>query len=273
MIDFYVAAGAISSAITITQQGHKFNKSIDKIIRYIAKGSCRIIIFGAGGTGKTTLSHILSNTPITDFNYSETPTIEKVKINSNIIGHYLVAPGQERRVERYWPELYRKLGKDQITGIINVVSNGYHSIEIGNLSYKTTSYYEKESKSKFLEKYLTIQKEKEIDYLKKISEQIKTTKNKFWMITLVNKQDLWWDKKDSVKDYYVNGKYNNIIEDIYSSKGNSNFVHEYVSCALINNNFKIGSDFCKETVKGYDEPTKQENLNNFVKKLNSLINE
>ena len=93
------------------------------------------------------------------------------------------------------------------------------------------------------------------------------------MITLVNKQDLWWDKKEEVKDHYVNGEYNKVIEDIFSSKGKSNFVHEYVSCALVNYNFKIGKDFSKETVQGYDEPLKQSNLKNFVNILKSLMNE
>ena len=273
-MDFFITVGAISSAITIAEQGNKLKKSLNKIIHFIANGKCRIIIFGSGGTGKTTLAYVLANKEITDFQYKETINIEKVELNSNIYGHYLVAPGQERRIDRYWPELFRKIGSDKVNGIINVVSYGYHSIDIGNESYKTSTYYNNEpDEASFLTNYLKIQQEKEIKYLKKAAEHIKNTEKKIWMITLVNKQDLWWDNKEEVKDYYLNGEYNSIIEDIYKSKGEMNFVHEYVSCSLFNSNFKIGNDFAKKTIQGYDEPLKRGNYSNFLETLNSLMNE
>jgi hypothetical protein len=119
-----------------------------------------------------------------------------------------------------------------------------------------------------------IEKKKlEIDYLKKIAENIKNTNQKFWMLTLVNKQDLWWDRKVEVNDYYKTGEYNKIVEEIFKSKGTGNFVHEYISSALFNSNFTIGTDFKVETVSGYDEPLRLGNFNNFVKMLNTLIHD
>ena len=273
-MDFFITVGAISSAITIAEQGNKLKKTLNRVIHFIANGKCRIIIFGSGGIGKTTLSYVLSNKEITDFEYKETINIEKVDLNSEIFGHYLVAPGQERRIERYWPELFRKIGSNKINGIINVVSYGYHSLDIGNNSYKTSTYYNNEvDDDKFLENYLNIQQEKEIRYLKKTVEHIKSTEKKIWMITLVNKQDLWWDRKEEVQEHYINGEYNSVIEEIYKSKGEMNFVHEYVSCSLLNSNFRIGNDFGRNTIQGYDEPLKRANYGNFLNTLNSLINE
>jgi len=227
-MDFFTTIGAISSAVTIAEQKNKINKNISKILHFVKNGTCRIIVFGAGGTGKTTLSKILSNNEVSDFTYNETPNIEKVKLDSDVYGHFLVAPGQERRVERYWPELFRKLSNNKITGIINVVSSGYHSIEIGNNSYKTTTYYDKERENHFLEDYLTLKKETELEYLKKISEHIKSTEHKFWMFTLVNKQDLWWDNKEDVQSSYTNGKYNEVIESIFKAK--ALIIHKHVGC-------------------------------------------
>ena len=272
-MEFFTTLSIASSIITIAEQKSKLEKTLNKIIHYISKGKCIIIIFGAGGTGKTTLSYVLTDNKISDYLYNETANIEKVKLNSDIWGHFLVAPGQERRVERYWPELFRKLGAGKIAGIINVVSYGYHSIDIKDKSYKNTKYYIKERESFFLNDYIKLKRHDEINYLKKVAEHIKNTDNKFWMITLVNKQDLWWDEREKVESYYTEGEYDKIIQDIYSTKGTSNFVHEYISCALFNCNFKIGSDFEKQTVKGYDEPLRQSNYNNFVNLLNRLIHE
>ncbi|MGP4846892.1 EutP/PduV family microcompartment system protein, partial [Marinobacter sp. 1Y8] len=148
-MDFYTVAGGISSAITIADKKKHISSFLIKIRKYIQSGRTNIIIFGAGGTGKTTLSKILTHQDIVDHKYNETATIEKIKIAQNVFGDYLVAPGQELRVEMHWPELFRKINKGEIAGIINVVSYGYHSIEIAN-SYKSTKYFNNESEESFI---------------------------------------------------------------------------------------------------------------------------
>lgn len=270
-MDFYTTIGVVSSAITIADKKKSIDSLLKKIFKYINNGSTNIIIFGAGGTGKTTLSKTLIGETIHEHIYNETPNIEKLKISHGVFGNYLVAPGQERRVERYWPDLFRRLNKGQITGIINVVSYGYHSMDIGNNSYKSTTYFDNESEMEFINKYLDKKREDELKYLKKISEQIKNTDKKFWLITLVNKQDLWWDEKDLVEAYYTNGEYDSVIEEIFSSKGKNNFIHEYVSCSLTPCNFAFGKDLEVKTTSGYDLPLQQNNYNNFINLLYTLI--
>lgn len=271
-MDFFTTIGGVSSLITIADKKKKINSFLTKIIKYIKSGKTNIIIFGAGGTGKTTLSKTLTNQDIVDHKYNETPNVEKIKIDKDVFGNYLVAPGQQRRVERYWPELFRKLNKGEVAGIINVVSYGYHSIEIGNNSYKSTNYFNDENKREFIKKYTELKRVEEINYLKKIAEQIKNTEKKFWIITLVNKQDLWWSEKENVEDYYTNGEYNKIIQDIFQAKGQNNLVHEFISCSLTPCNFNIGKDLEVKTVSGYDVPLQQNNYGNFVNLLNTLIN-
>jgi ABC-type uncharacterized transport system YnjBCD ATPase subunit len=134
-MDFFTTVGLASSAITLAKEGKSLKSLIKKLGKFIKDGKCVVIIFGTGGTGKTTLAYILSGKDIEDFKYHETPNIEKVNLNQDIWGHYLVAPGQKRRVERYWPDLFRKLSSGKIAGVINVVSYGYHSIDLENRSY------------------------------------------------------------------------------------------------------------------------------------------
>lgn len=270
-MDFFTTVGFVSSAITIAEKGTLLKSITSKISHYLKNGNYVVLVFGSGGTGKTTLSGILTGHDITDFNYQESSNVEKVNLEGDIWGYFLVAPGQDRRVERYWPELFRKLGAGKVAGVINVVSYGYHSADIGEISYKESIYYSTKRDKQFLKDYLNTKRKHEIELLNKISEQIKNAPNKFWMITLVNKQDLWWKERKVVKNYYTNGVYNQIINQIIKSKGSSNFIHEYISASITHSNFRIGKDFQKEIAAGYDEPIRLNNFNNFVKLLNKLL--
>ncbi len=270
-MDFFTTVGFASSALSLAEQGKNIKSFLKKLGKWILDGNCNIILFGAGGTGKTTISKTLSGIQIDDFSYHETPVIEKIGLDGDVWGNYLVAPGQERRADRYWPDLFRKLGSGKAVGIINVVSFGFHSLEIGNASFKTTNYF-KGDDSDFLTDYISERKEVELRLLRKVCDHIKTTPNKVWMITLVNKQDLWWDIRDEVRDFYLKGDYQKMINEIYDSKGRSNFIHESVSAAMFSSNFNIGNDFSKNTVAGYDEPLRLKNYNNFIELLKGLIN-
>lgn len=270
-MDFYTTVGLASSAVTLADKSRDIKDSLDKIYRLLTQGKRRIAVFGAGGTGKTTLAYKLTGKAINSFTYHESPNIEKVSMKGKIIGEYSVAPGQEKRADRYWPELYQEITKGKVNGIINVVAGGFHSVGIDNMSYTQTDYYKEGSEGEFLNNFLTSQKDVEIDILRKLADEVAKAPNKIWMVTLVNKQDLWWHDRASVKKHYMSEAYNTIIEDIHKSKGIHNFNHEYISAALFNLNFRIGNDFVRETASGYDEPLRTSNYSNFVKLLNSLI--
>ncbi len=270
-MDFLTTIGFASSVITIAEKGKGIDVKLKNFVRKVLKGDYIIVIFGAGGNGKTSLAYTLNQEELDNLNYKETHNTEQLKMNSDIWGHFLVAPGQERRIERYWADLLTKISTGKIAGVINVVSYGYHSVDIGNKSFKDTSYFNADRIDNFLDDFLKEKRREEIRYLKKIAEHIKTAPNKVWMLTLVNKQDLWWNKQKEVENFYKNGEYNAIIEDIVSSRGTNHFLHEYISCSLFSCNFQIGSDFTKRTVEGYDEPLRRANYNNFVENLNSLL--
>ena len=48
------------------------------------------------------------------------------------------------------------------------------------------------------------------------------------MITVVAKQDLWYEHRDEVRAFYENGKYAETIGDLKGIKGAQNFQHEFV---------------------------------------------
>jgi hypothetical protein len=92
------------------------------------------------------------------------------------------------------------------------------------------------------------------------------------MITLVAKQDLWWDKRQAVLSYYKDGEYGKRIQELTEHRGEKHFKHLFYSASLIAQNLtaKDGSPIAY-TAKGYDQPLTIANLNNFSKGLNDLL--
>jgi hypothetical protein len=265
-MDFFVVLGGVSSAITIADQRKKIQSKIATYQRYLVEGKLTVGVFGAGGVGKTTLAKYLTgDSTYIHPAYEESATDEKKKIGKNIIGHFWVAPGQERKMDTYWPEMYREISRGKVQRIINVVSYGYHSVD-PKINYTEMKNYFEEgiSQEEFLMKYLEDRRKLEIKTIADLSHRIKDSKNPVSLITLVTKQDLWWKDRDSVSEHYLNGAYNRCIEDILAQKGKEGFQHEYISISLVSNNFNIGNEIFKEIEAGYDENLRQANLNHFV---------
>jgi hypothetical protein len=74
------------------------------------------------------------------------------------------------------------------------------------------------------------------------------------MLTLVTKQDLWWDRRAEVKDHYEQGDYSSVIERIRKERGTQGFDHDYLSASLEIVNFATKADGnLATTVAGYDQ--------------------
>lgn len=269
---FFTTATVLStvgSSITIADKSVVLLKVIKKISNLIKHGRSNILIFGHGGAGKTTLGYKLSGSDLPSYKYVPSVTTEKLKIKGNLYGKYFIATGQQRSINLNWSELFRNMASGKFKGIINVVSYGYHSYK-SEASFKETEYYKSKGDKDFLEHYLAERRKSEISQLRTLAENIKNTKGKFWMVTLVNKQDLWYDVKNDVESYYLNGDYAKIIKQISDRKGDQ-FIHHYVSASLVDSNLKIGKGFNLNSVPMYDEQLRLENFNNFIVLLNQMI--
>lgn len=100
---------------------------------------------------------------------------------------------------------------------------------------------------------------------------LRDAKGKMKMITLVLKQDLWWDKKEEVEKHYTQGDYNKIIQEIAQPK-QRDFQHEYLSASLVHLNLRHQNKTFVKTNKGYDKMFQQIHLNELLKHLNRFIN-
>jgi hypothetical protein len=91
------------------------------------------------------------------------------------------------------------------------------------------------------------------------------------MVTLVTKQDLWWDRRNEVSEHYERGKYSNILDGIRKHRG-ANFNHTFVSSSLnlLNFSTKDGA-LLRKTIEGYDSSLWIANYNNVIESIRSIM--
>ena len=265
---------AIGTGVGVIEISEKLFPTFKRIFDLLKNGELKIAIFGAGGTGKSTLGKLLSG----EFElsgllqtYQESISIEQYKLESNKIGSVIVAPGQKRR-EDTWDDLLRTLVGGKIKLIIHVVSWGYHSF--GEFSYTQHRLYQSGmTLEEFLREYAAVCRNRELDVLRRIEPHLSIAdQRKTIVITLVTKQDLWWNNRLEVNKHYVEGAYEQLIQNIRNQRGANNFIHEYRSTSLVMENFLSGdNELLIPTTQGYDQRLKVANFRYFLNAIESLF--
>jgi hypothetical protein len=265
---------AIGTGVGVIEISEKLFPTFKRIFNLLKNGELKIAIFGAGGTGKSTLGKLLSG----EFElsgllqtYQESISIEQYKLESNNIGSVIVAPGQKRR-EDTWDDLLRTLVGGKIKLIIHVVSWGYHSF--GEFSYTQHRLYQSGmTLEEFLREYAAVCRNRELDVLRRIEPHLSIAdQRKTIVITLVTKQDLWWNNRLEVNKHYVEGTYEQLIQNIRNKRGANNFIHEYRSTSLVMENFLSGdNELLIPTTQGYDQRLKVANFRYFLNAIKSLF--
>jgi energy-coupling factor transporter ATP-binding protein EcfA2 len=264
----------VETLVTAYELSKKAAPSIQRVFKQLQNGKLKIAIFGAGGTGKTTLGNILAgkasaNSVVSP--YQESISIDRIKLEGNTPGLVLIVPGQEPRQNK-WDEVFSEVVAGQISLIINIVSYGYHSFE--DIDYQSHPLCQAGMNEKqFATTYAENRRVREIEALQAMESHLKIAKSKkLLMLTLVTKQDLWWQSREQVKDYYQNGEYNQIINGIQLKKGSDGFQHEYISTSLAIENFVSGNnELLWPNTEGYDERLKTTNNNKLYNVINSFL--
>jgi GTPase SAR1 family protein len=130
---FVETVNVLSTGVGVIEVSKKVFPTFERVFKRLKNGDLKIAIFGAGGTGKTTLGKVLAGS----YKSLDLPTykvslqIEQYRLDSNTLGSIVVAPGQVRR-EDTWDDLLLSLASGKVKLIIHVVAWGHHSfVDIG----------------------------------------------------------------------------------------------------------------------------------------------
>ncbi len=269
-IPFYIPPElAIKIGLALLSDKEKINNLLESLSKYL-KTSFNIIVFGIASTGKTTMGRFiegkltfrdLSTTQrsinIEFFNFQES---KNRKVN------FIIMPGEERHEQTNISKLQETIAEKKTFGLINVVSYGYQFPK--EMSHKNII-----PEGKTLEDYLEKRREMEIESINKLLPYIKSANNLSWMITLVTKQDLWWDKRNRVKDHYQNGDYSRVVTKLQEYFGNQKpFIHEYISVSFTSLNVHSNDrKLIAGVVPGYDGVIQIAHWENFIDTMQELI--
>jgi hypothetical protein len=261
---------------------NEFKSFLRKTLNTFISGKRIVHVYGPGGVGKTTFAKRYVNSAVrtvaidSPSSYGE-PEDESLLTEEFPIKEYhgglIVLPGQEWRARRQWPKFTSQIRDGKVNGIIYFCCYGYHSMD---LPYKDNKWFEKgDSRDGFIERYTKVCREKEIDLFKHyLAAPISEAKRAPWIFLIVCKQDLWWDRRLEVRNYYKNGAFPSLIEEIDNERNDGGRIQFEVSSisSRIENFVDGNGSVIATTSPGYDEKLKRANMAQTLRNLDRLIN-
>jgi energy-coupling factor transporter ATP-binding protein EcfA2 len=197
-----MADGGISAAVAaieLVELAHKqgwFGKLLTAL-----KTKHRVLVLGSTGSGKTLFLDSLSESiPKAIDLLSRTEFIEDRSLQIEKRPFIFIdTPGQVGHESLRKREILKAM-KTGVAGVINVVSYGYHESRVYDAS-------ETLSKGKADGSFLQRQRDEEIRQLSEWTELLGGHETTGWLITVVTKADLWWDRRKEVMSHYEVGPY------------------------------------------------------------------
>ncbi len=194
-----VGVSAAVAAIELVQLAHK-QGWFDRLITALRKKH-RVLVLGPTGTGKTLFLKSLTEAvpeAIDLMSRTEFVDAKHIRISKQPFV-FIDTPGQtlhrSRRIQAIREEM-----KNDIAGVINVVSYGYH--ESRAVNRKGAIANGRVDKS-FLER----QRQQEMRQLHEWTPLLGAKETTGWLITVVAKADLWWGQRNQVRKHYESGAY------------------------------------------------------------------
>ncbi len=180
---------------------------LDRLVWALRKKH-RILVLGATGTGKTNLITSLTEwiPQVIDWmNRTEFEEHHRLKIAGNPFV-FIDTPGQAlHKPARV--DAIRQAMAGRVEGIIDVVCYGYHEGR-GKRSEAVTQ------DDRANPDYLEARRTTEIQGLNEWTPLLGGDRTAPWLLTVVTKADLWWDRHTDVLKYYESGEYVDALGDV-----------------------------------------------------------
>lgn len=188
------------------QAAHK--AGLFKKLVALLKSRRKILVLGASGVGKSEFINSIKKEIIKAIPREErTVWTDNVKlIIDNLPFLFIDTPGHIEYKDERMNAIEDAL-LNGVTGIINVVCDGYHETDIAYDTFLEKSKQGVRVKPDFLEKNRKI----ELRMLGEWTSLVHPNRVK-WIITLISKADIWWPDEDgSIHKFYKKGTYHNKI--------------------------------------------------------------
>jgi hypothetical protein len=210
------------------------------IFRVAIKGRMNIFIVGCAGTGKTSLKQFLITRDDTKVPaaHSSTTTRERDRGDKvEAFSHLYDYPGQ---TDDFMREFQADAGIFQAAGrtiVLMCTSYGYHS-DWGQSAGIIAKPEALAPSTTTMAAALEDSKVAELKFLDKFFESyVRGVTGRLDMMTIVLKQDLWFDELNEVVAFY-GGEYAQIIQSKYNhTLGTHRFRHDIFGCSLRRENF------------------------------------
>jgi energy-coupling factor transporter ATP-binding protein EcfA2 len=222
------------------------------------KGANRfILIIGPGGVGKSTAARMLAGdieaSTFIPEPYAESVSVERVRLADDNDVEIVVLPGQTHRRDSTWAGIEAQLASGHYRGVVMICAYGYHSLG-DYLSPQSHKLYQKDAPEKFLESFLAEGRTEELRVVEHIAGSMIANQEPFWLLTLVAKQDLWWDQREAVEVHYREGEYGQKIAQLQQQLNPKQFRHECVFTSQVIRNFESkNGQLIAKVASGYDQ--------------------
>lgn len=184
----------------------KWIKGLVYLFNYYCRAPYQVAVFGTSGAGKTEFVRAILELPVEEREPDRTNFYKKHRLvfkdGRKIV--FIDAPGHNS-YQQQRTEVTEFIAKRKIRGIINLVTYGYNDVNEseGVTIFKVGDGILPEVKAE----YLNTNRENEMSQVEEWRRFVTSKNNVEWVVTVVNKADIWYDEKDNIIKYYQEGEY------------------------------------------------------------------
>ena len=200
-------------------------KKLIYFYNYYFSSPFRVVIFGCSGTGKS--QFVKTITEEIDYNTSRTriPQKERIILENGKKIEFIDTPGHQT-LDQARRDLCLEFKKKKIKGIFNIVNYGYN--EVDNISSELSVF--RAGTYEVKQEFLKDNRKLEINQLSEWMSFVTSDTKIKWVVTIINKADIWYENREMVMKYYEEGDYFNKIMSLRSCC----HFYKFEFCSIIN---------------------------------------
>jgi signal recognition particle receptor subunit beta len=258
---------------TLVKHRSKVWSALKDGLSRVRDGKVSVLVFGLGGVGKTTTTKLLSDGQAAaqeNTVYVPTADAERSRSQKNFYISVWDTPGQDEFRIAGWDDAFKGMEGSRKCIVINLVSYGYNSLGLTFKELKQSSTYA--AKAKVIDEYLRRERRKELDQIRALLERLKGVQCRVKLLTIVNKQDLWWRTRVKVVNHYSKGAYSRPISNFANSRPKGSFTHSIKAVSLCPINLRTtDGEVLAETCSGYDLEIREIYFGHLLAELKQIV--